>query len=192
MSAESGKKYGKSAKARKKTKKHKNSKISVPSRENKFIEFKEILNPDIHLREEKKQHLATQMKYRLGLGKGKAVYIIGFDDAGQTKGLTDFELEQTMNVLRAIATENAAEITKFEKFVENGRAIAKVLITNSILLVWFTIICYFVNPESVEVVLEIVKAYKLDVAFLAIIGFFFGGYYLSKLRTKKKENKETT
>lgn len=131
MSVESGKKYGKKAKVRKKTKKHKNSKISVPSRENKFIEFKEILSPEIHLREDKKQHLATQMKYRLGLGKGKAVYIIGVDDAGQTKGLTDFELEQTMNVLRAIATENAAEITKFEKFVENGRAIAKVLITKT-------------------------------------------------------------
>ena len=72
------------------------------------------------------------------------------------------------------------------------RFIAKVLISNSVLLVWFTIICYFVNPESVQVVLEIVKAYKLDVAFLAIIGFFFGGYYLSKLRGKKKDDKNTT
>ncbi len=125
MSAKSTKKV---KKTRKKASK-KNSKISVPSRENKFIEFKEMLSPEIHLREDKKQHLATQMKYRLELGKGKAVYIVGVDDKGQTKGLTDFELEQTMNVLRAIAIENAAKITKFEKFVENGRSIAKVLIT---------------------------------------------------------------
>lgn len=112
-----------------KKEKSKNSKISVPSRENKNIEFKEILSPSIHLSEDKRQHLATQMKYRLEIGKGKAIYIIGVDDKGQTKGLTDFELEQSMNVLRAIANENAAEITKFEKFVENGRSIAKVLIT---------------------------------------------------------------
>ena len=125
MSAESGEKVKKSEKkVRRKTKKKKikKSKISVPSRENKFIEFKEMLSPEIHLREDKRQHLATQMKYRLELGKGKAVYILGVDDQGQTKGLTDFELEQTMNVLRVIATENAAKITKFEKFVENGKA----------------------------------------------------------------------
>jgi len=115
-----------------KNKRRKNSEknsISVPSRENKFIEFKEMLSPQAHLSEEKKQHLATQMKYRLDIGKGKAIYIVGVDDNGQAKGLTDFELEQTMNVLRVIANENNAEITKFEKFVENGKSIAKVLIT---------------------------------------------------------------
>jgi len=110
-------------------KKSKNNSISVPSRENKFIEFKEVLSPETHLHEDKKQHLATQMKYRLDVGKGKAIYILGVDDNGRTKGLTDFELQQTMNVLRVIANENNAEITKFEKFVENGKFIAKVLIT---------------------------------------------------------------
>jgi len=117
-----------------KNKRRKNSEknsISVPSRENKFIEFKEMLSPQAHLSEEKKQHLATQMKYRLDIGKGKAIYIVGVDDNGQAKGLTDFELEQTMNVLRVIANENNAEITKFEKFVENGKSIAKVLITKA-------------------------------------------------------------
>ncbi len=116
-------------KDKKKKRMKKNSKISVPSRENKFIEFKEVLSPDVHLREDKKQHLATQMKYRLDIGKGKAVYIVGVTDDGHSKGLTDFELEQTMNVLRVIARENNAAITKFEKFVENGKSIAKILIT---------------------------------------------------------------
>lgn len=102
--------------------------ITVPSKENKYIEFKEMLSPDIHLKEERKQHLATQMRYRLEVGKGKAVYIIGVDDNGQTKGLTDFELEQTMSVIKAIAKENHAEIAKFEKFSENGKSIARILV----------------------------------------------------------------
>lgn len=122
----------KPAKLTKKKKKAKTrKKISVPNKENKFIEFKEILSPETHLSEDKKQHLATQMKYKLDIGKGKAVYIVGVADNGQSKGLSDFELEQTMNVLRVIASENSAEIAKFEKFVENGKSIAKVLITKA-------------------------------------------------------------
>ena len=42
----------------------------VPSKENKNIEFKERLSSTTHLKEEKKQHLAAQMKYLLDLGKG--------------------------------------------------------------------------------------------------------------------------
>ncbi len=102
--------------------------ISVPAKENKHIEFKEILSPDIHLSEDRRQHLATQMKYRLEVGNGRAVYILGVDDNGQAKGLTDFELEQTMSVVRTVAKENSAEIAKFEKFSENGKSIARVLV----------------------------------------------------------------
>jgi elongation factor 1-alpha len=121
-----------SPKTKKKGKKKARNSISVPSRENKHIEFKEMLSPETHLREDKRQHLATQMKYRLDIGKGQAIYIIGVNDDGQTKGLTDFEMEQTMNVLRVIARENRANITKFEKFAENGKSIAKILITKAI------------------------------------------------------------
>ena len=48
----------------------------VPSKENKNIEFKEKLTADIHLKEDKKQHLASQMKYLLETGKGNAIYIL--------------------------------------------------------------------------------------------------------------------
>lgn len=91
--------------------------------------------------------------------------------------------------VRDFVKETLSENTERSKA---RRFIAKVLISNSVLLVWFTIICYFVNPEAVEVVLEIVKAYKLDVAFLAIIGFFFGGYYLGKMRARNKKKNDTT
>lgn len=110
------------------SKKDNGNKISVPRKENKNIEFKEILDPEVHLKEDKKQHLATQMKHRLDVGKGNAVYIVGVDDNGKSKGLEDFEMEQTISVLRVITRESGANIAKIEKFVENGKSIARILI----------------------------------------------------------------
>jgi len=100
----------------------------VPRKENKNIEFKERLTAEIHLKNDRKQHLASQMKYRLETGDGKAIYIIGVDDKGASKGLTDIEFEETLNVLRAIATESNAEILKVERFAENGKIIGRILI----------------------------------------------------------------
>jgi len=105
------------------------AKLSIPKKENKNIEFKERLLSSIHLKEEKRQHLASQMKFRLENGDGKAIYIIGADDKGNIKGLTELEFEETLNVLRTVATENNAEILKTEKFNENGKIIGRILIT---------------------------------------------------------------
>jgi elongation factor 1-alpha len=103
----------------------------VPRKENKNIEFKEKLTAETHLKNDKKQHLASQMKYRLETGDGKAIYIIGVDDKGVSKGLTDIEFEETLNVLKIIATENSAEIAKVEKFSENGKTIGRILIAKT-------------------------------------------------------------
>lgn len=88
----------------------------------------EKLVSSIHLKNEKRQHLAAQMKYRLEIGDGKAIYIIGADDKGNGKGLTDLEFEETMNVLKIVAAENNAEIEKVERFNENGKIIGRILI----------------------------------------------------------------
>jgi elongation factor 1-alpha len=107
-------------------------KLSIPKKENKNIEFKEKLSPEIHLKEDKKQHLATQMKFKLEIGNGKAIYILGVDDKGNVKGLSELEFEESLNVLRMIARENNAEIEKMEKFSENGKIIGKILISKKI------------------------------------------------------------
>jgi len=104
-------------------------KISIPRKENKNIEFKERLLSSLHLKENKKQHLASQMRYRLEIGKGKAVYILGVDDKGKVKGLSEFEFEESLNVLKVIARENNAKIEKVEKFQENGKVFGRILIT---------------------------------------------------------------
>ncbi len=103
-------------------------KISIPSKENKNIEFKERLSTTLHLRDNKKQHLAAQMKYRLDVGNGEAVYIIGVDDNGKVVGLTNLEFEETLNVLKFVAAENSANIAKIERFEENGNLIGRILV----------------------------------------------------------------
>ncbi|MBU5537322.1 MAG: GTP-binding protein [Candidatus Aenigmatarchaeota archaeon] len=103
--------------------------VVIPSKENKNIEFKEKLSSVIHLKQEKKQHLAAQMKYRLEIGKGTAIYVIGVDDNGKAKGLTELEFEESLNVLKVIASENNAEIVKVEKFSDNGNLLGKVVIS---------------------------------------------------------------
>jgi elongation factor 1-alpha len=102
--------------------------VTIPKKENKNIEFKEKLSPEIHLKKEKKQHLATQMKYLLDTGNGTAVYIVGVDDDGNSKGLTDIEFEETLSVLKTVATENNAQISKIEKFIDNGSFVGKIII----------------------------------------------------------------
>ena len=43
------------------------------------------------------------MKWRLEEGKGEAIYKIGVEDNGTCAGLSDNELESTMNTLRKMA-----------------------------------------------------------------------------------------
>ncbi|MBI2084807.1 MAG: GTP-binding protein [Candidatus Aenigmarchaeota archaeon] len=104
---------------------------SIPNRENKNIEFKEKLVPSIHLKDVKKQHLASQMKYLLEIGKGTAVYVIGVDDDGRSKGLSDLEFEETLNVLKVVTAENNANIVKVEKFTDNGNLLGKIVINKA-------------------------------------------------------------
>ncbi len=103
----------------------------VPRKENKNIEFKERLTPSVHLKEEKKQHLASQMKYLLEVGNGKAIYIIGVEDSGKTKGLSDLEFEETVSVLKNIAMENNSNLEKIERFTENGNLIGRVVVAKT-------------------------------------------------------------
>lgn len=107
-------------------------KLKVPKKENKNIEFKEKLKADVHLKKSKKQHLATQMKYLLEIGNGYAIYLLGVKDNGKIAGLTELELQESLNVLKTICQEVGAEIYKTERYEENGKKIAKVVIRKAV------------------------------------------------------------
>jgi elongation factor 1-alpha len=95
------------------------------------IEFKENLNVDYHLKKDRKQHLASQMKYRMEKGDGEAVYFIGVHDDGHLIGLPDAEYDESIFVLETIAQEVGAEILELEKHPANHGSVAKVQIGKS-------------------------------------------------------------
>jgi len=70
------------------------------------------------------------MKYRLTIGNGRAVYIIGVNDEGQVVGLSELEFEESLSVLKTIAAECGAVIERVEKFQEDNKLIGRILISS--------------------------------------------------------------
>ena len=99
--------------------------------ERKNIEFKENLIKSYHLKKERKQQLASQMKYRLERGDGEAIYFIGVNDDGKLLGLDKAELEESFFVLDEIAHEVNSKIVEVETQVANSGEVAKVTIARS-------------------------------------------------------------
>ena len=90
--------------------------------ERKNIEFKEGLKRDYHLQKDRKQRLASQMKYRMERGDGEAIYFIGVDDDGNLIGLEEENFEESLFVLKNIAEETGSSILKVEKYsADNGQ-----------------------------------------------------------------------
>ena len=50
----------------------------------------------------------TQMKWRLEEGDGEAIYEIGVEDSGLLTGLTDSELNASLNTLTQMAERSAS------------------------------------------------------------------------------------
>jgi len=99
--------------------------------ERKNIEFKESLKKDYHLQKERKQRLASQMKYRMERGDGEAIYFLGVYDNGTLKGLKNLEMEESLFVLNKIAIEADATILTVERHSlddDQNREVAQVLI----------------------------------------------------------------
>lgn len=55
---------------------------------------------------------ATQMKYRLLEGNGKAIYILGIENCGRVDGMNDKELKTTLQNIKKIADIINARINK--------------------------------------------------------------------------------
>jgi len=96
--------------------------------ERKNIEFKEHLLKSHHLKKERKQQLASQMKYRLERGDGEAIYFLGVNDDGQLLGLDDDELAESIDVLDKIAQEVNSQILEVETQGADNGEVAKVII----------------------------------------------------------------
>lgn len=64
------------------------------------------------VRQRKLTKSASQMKYRLYQGNGKAIYIIGVSDRGDVEGITREELETSVQFLKDVCAYIDARIYK--------------------------------------------------------------------------------
>ena len=92
------------------------------------LEFKEFLTKEIHLKAERRQTLACQMKYKLLQANGRAQYVVGITDSGTLKGISEQKLTESAFVLHTIAEDIGAYISGREEFTVDGRYIGIVTI----------------------------------------------------------------
>lgn len=72
----------------------------LPQVEEGNIEYKlKLLNPSAS----RFEHLVTQLKWRLQEGRGEAIYEIGVADCGALKGLSEGELDASLDTLCRMA-----------------------------------------------------------------------------------------
>lgn len=57
------------------------------------------------------EHLVTQLKWRLQEGQGEAIYEIGVEDNGMLTGLSEDELQSSLNTLNIMAARLGAHTT---------------------------------------------------------------------------------
>ncbi|NHJ49193.1 MAG: elongation factor 1-alpha [Asgard group archaeon] len=74
------------------------------------------------------EHLVTQMKFRLQEGQGEAIYEIGIEDNGYPKGLSEEELEMSIETLRKMAKKLNADISVLRTRDGESGKVAEVLV----------------------------------------------------------------
>lgn len=89
--------------------------------ERENIEFKEYLTEELHLKDERRQGLVCQMKHKLIMGNGTALYVVGVTDGGLLRGIPLSKYQETLSVLNCIALEAGAMIADCKEYrVNNG------------------------------------------------------------------------
>ena len=91
------------------------------------IEYKrDLLNVD----EERKKHLASQMKWRVSEGNGEAIYYIGINDNGSFYGLNYNEINISIKILKEITNIINVKINNINKNKINNKYYAIINIKN--------------------------------------------------------------
>lgn len=93
------------------------------------VEYKlKLVNPT----NQRLEHLVTQMKWRLREGQGEAIYEIGVEDNGLMTGLSDDDMDSSLDTLREMARRLGATIQVLRDRVvvtEDGpRTVAEILV----------------------------------------------------------------
>jgi len=90
------------------------------------IEYKlKLVNPT----EQRLQHLVTQMKWRLREGNGEAIYEMGVEDNGIMTGLSEDDMDSSLDTLQEMARRLGATVQVLrQRKVDNCRTVAEILV----------------------------------------------------------------
>ena len=74
------------------------------------------------------EHLVTQMKFRLQEGQGEAIYEIGVEDNGYPKGISEKELQDSIDTIKRMAEQLNADVTLLRERDGDDGKVAEVLV----------------------------------------------------------------
>lgn len=66
------------------------------------------------------EQLVTQLKWRLQEGLGEAIYEIGVEDNGMLAGLTQYEMDLSLETLKTMAARLGSEATVLREHLVEG------------------------------------------------------------------------
>jgi len=89
------------------------------------VEYKSVLTK---VDDERLERLASQMKYRLFEGGGEAIYVLGLNDDGTVRGLSEEEEKETIKNLADAASRIGASIRILDRRTISGRSLIRVLV----------------------------------------------------------------
>ena len=99
--------------------------VLSPEVEKGNVEYKYAL---LDTTAERREHLATQMQWRIGEGHGEAIYEIGVADDGTPRGLSEEELNQTLSTLCDVARRIDATCSVLRTATGEQGQVAEVLV----------------------------------------------------------------
>ena len=100
-------------------------KLDVENDKHGNVEYKFKL---VGVTPERKVHLATQMQFRMCEGHGEAIYEIGVHDNGTPMGITQAELDETVNTLRELGATLDADVSVMRVMAGIRGRVAEVLV----------------------------------------------------------------
>jgi elongation factor 1-alpha len=106
---------------------HRKAKPLKKEKDDGYIEYKWKL---VDIQKTKFIKITTQMKYRLQEGDGKSIYAIGFDDNGNSLGISYKELQSTLLNLVYVINELNADIYKIMVFIDDNNLYCAKLFIN--------------------------------------------------------------
>ncbi|OLS23431.1 MAG: Elongation factor 1-alpha [Candidatus Heimdallarchaeota archaeon LC_2] len=137
-------------------------KFLTPEADDGNIEYKLTLSHHID-NEDRIEELASQMRYRIYEGNGEAYYYLGVEDDGSPTGISEQELEISLESLEKVAQVARARIKILRREQGNEGLIAELLIRRE------------KDPEELPVDIRLASVGNVDAGKSSLIGVLLKG-----------------